>query len=1144
VDFYPLGTGHLEIEFASIFTEAAQATMPPFAALLLAAAVAQTPAEPLRVTGQVQLPAGIRVDTVRIELDPALEEYSAALARLRGVNPRPAPLATTRPRPDGSYELLAPGSGFYRITVRAGACGAEASLAPLLEEVELPPAEMHCASPSRSVPAFERWMAAGFGGENTFLWSPLASGPGTSAAPGKSALLAVRDARGEPVAGALVRPADIEPPDPLGVTGTDGRFPIAIPLRGWHPRLAVEGPGGARAAVSLGPSLVPGGVVPVVLRPPEEVAGRVVRAGGGPVAGALVWNGARPSSPPVRTGADGRFRLAVPAGAAVELGAAAAGFLPLRQNVARRAGSPVATTLELRPAAALSGLVVDARGRPVPGALVLAPRSNRQALSRADGRFRLTRLLPRGSYELTVQKEGFPRTTAAARTGAAGREVPPLRIVLGEGQRIRGKVLDREGRPIAAELTLAAEEYGGGEPERSVTSADAQGAFELRDLSPGRFELRAVARGFAPARRTGIEVGAGPEVVELGTVTLEPGTAIEGVVTDSAGSPVAGAEVIARSNEPVRSWFQEPEPPSPYLTGTDGRFRIVDLRRGDHVDLEIHHPAYAPAQALAVEVPTPEPLHVELKPARSLAGRVLGPRGEPVPGALLSRIEELRIGGGSQGSAFTLGQTGADGTFRVTGLAPGTLNLEVSAGGYRTRRTGGVQIPEDRDIEHFEVTLEPGVILAGRVLDSLGEPVGDASIWVHPERPPRDMMFRRPGPTRTDGEGRWQVDGLDPGAVRVDASHQRGRATARLLLAPGENHLDLTLPAGVEVAGRVGDEAGAPLPNVILRLVATEGMAGSSVASEADGTFVFPNVADGSFTLKASLRGYEEAAYPGEVRIAGQPVSGLDLHLSRSHPATIRGQLLGLGPDDLAGVRISARMEESYLVGSGVVEPGGRYHVGDVAAGEWTVEAHDGADNSAAGRVQIEPGASEAVLDLTFRSGLTLSGRILVDGRPLAGAEVLVGSLSPATGRPDAGHGRTAYDGSFAVRHLEAGPHELLVVGSGDGFGYAQPVDIAAERAVEIQVTTGSVRGHVLGNGGPIAGADVSLEGQDAALGSYSGPTATTDDQGSFELSAVGPGTYRVTVQKAGVAPAAATLVVRPGEAAAIEMDLSPAPVR
>ncbi|MEA2694269.1 MAG: Carboxypeptidase regulatory-like domain [Acidobacteriota bacterium] len=93
-------------------------------------------------------------------------------------------------------------------------------------------------------------------------------------------------------------------------------------------------------------------------------------------------------------------------------------------------------------------------------------------------------------------------------------------------------------------------------------------------------------------------------------------------------------------------------------------------------------------------------------------------------------------------------------------------------------------------------------------------------------------------------------------------------------------------------------------------------------------------------------------------------------------------------------------------------------------------------------------------------------------------------------------------------------------------------------------MTTGSVRGHVLGNDGPMAGADVSLEGQDPALGSYSGPTATTDDQGSFELSAVGPGTYRVTVQKAGVAPAAATLVVRPGEATAIEMDLSPAPVR
>jgi protocatechuate 3,4-dioxygenase beta subunit len=1133
--------------------------MSSFAALLLAAAVARTPAEPLRVTGQVQLPAGMRMETVRIELDPMFEEYALALARFRGVN-RPAPLATTRPRPDGSYEIPAPGSGFYRVTVRAGACGAEASLAPLVEEVELPSAEPRCASPSRSAaPAFERWMAAGFGGENTFIWSPLAEGHRTAPPAGNSAFLAVRNARGEPVAGAFVRPADAEPPGPLGVTGAEGRFPIAIPSMHWRPRLSVEGPGGAEARITLGPSLVPGGTVPVVLRPPEEIAGRVVRANGGqPVAGALVWSGARPSSRPVHTGADGRFRLSVPAGTAIELGAAAAGFLPLQQGVPRRAGRPPAVlTLQLRPAAALSGLIVDARGRPVPGAWVLALPSNRQAWSRADGRFRLTRLLPRGAYELTVRKEGFPRTTAAARTGAAGREVPPLRIVLGEGQRIRGKVLDREGRPVvAAELTLTPDsaEYGGaGERLRSVTSADAQGAFELRHLSPGRFELRVLARGFAPARRTAIEVGAGPEAVEIGVITLEPGAAIEGVVTDVAGNPIAGAEVTPSSNEPVGNGFQESEPPSPYRAGADGRFRIADLRRGDHVDLRIQHPGYAPAQVLGVEVPTPEPLHVELKVARSLAGRVLGPRGEPVSGALLSRVEEVRIGFSAHGSTFTLSHTGADGTFRATGLAPGTLNLEISAAGYRTRRTGGIPIPEDRDVEHLEIILEPGVILAGRVLDSQGEPVGDAQIWVHPERPQRDRLFQMPGSTRTDGEGHWQADGLEPGTVRVEASHQRGRATARLMLAPGENHLDLTLPAGVEVAGRVGDEADAPLPNVSLQLVSTEGKAGFWAASEADGTFVFPNVAEGSFTLKASLRGYEEATYPAEVRIAGQPVSGLDLHLARAHPATIRGQLLGLGPDDLAGVRISARMERSYLTVSGAVEPGGRYHVDGVSAGEWTVEAHAGAGADAAGRVQIEPGASEAVLDLTFKSSLTLTGRILVDGRPLAGAEVLVAPRAPAAARrPDAadatdaafGQGRTAYDGSFAVRRLKAGPHEILFVGQGDGFGYAQPVEVAADHTVEIQVTTGSIHGHVFGNGGPIAGADVTLEGQDPVLGRYSGPSAATDDQGSFELSGVGPGTYRVTVQKAGSAPAAATLVVRPGETAAIEFDLSPAPAK
>ena len=150
-----------------------------------------------------------------------------------------------------------------------------------------------------------------------------------------SAQVTVRDLAGKPVVGAQVRL--VNGPGGAGWaigwedwrTDTDGHYLLERLSPGARYAVIVESPGYVTAEVRL-PKLNPGKRVdlePIVLeRPEREIAGRVVSPDGSrPVAGAIVTflqSLAPPATrvdgeaqPWVATGADGRFRFAVPASA-------------------------------------------------------------------------------------------------------------------------------------------------------------------------------------------------------------------------------------------------------------------------------------------------------------------------------------------------------------------------------------------------------------------------------------------------------------------------------------------------------------------------------------------------------------------------------------------------------------------------------------------------------------------------------------------------------------------------------------------------------------------------------------------------------------------------------------------------------------
>jgi protocatechuate 3,4-dioxygenase beta subunit len=1152
-------------------------------------AAAAAPPPPLRLTGRILPP--VPADT-RVELFSVVSSYPEAVRFLR--DETVPPLASAQPRADGSFEIQAPESGLYRVRLRAeGRLPIEALLIPLVEETELPPVALQSVlalqitvlrPDGQPVPGLRlrALSVEAFGLGAGVAWRPAQSegitdpagnltlpqgGNGklsfVALAPGapdrfveaidgtlhtlrltwkEPRIVEVRGQDGKALPGLLVRWNLM----PFGLTGSDGR--LALPAATSGATLRLEDASGFLAEVPVPPEEK--GTIAVRLPAGRTVAGRVLDAATRkPLPGALVWSDGHRA---VRADVEGRFRIQAFSGAAT-VDAAAAGHLPSSAEARPGDGQPL--TFALPPATALDGVVTDGSGRPVAGAEVQARSASSRfrdetpeisARSGADGRFHLASLAIGQMYEVAATRAGFAAATLSVEAVPAGKSVP-LRIVLRHGSSVAGRIMDREGRPVAgAELILHPASRRGQSWEGETTArSDSAGRFELGDLGPGRFDLQATHHGFAPTTVHGVEIPTAPRTVDLGEMTLVPGAVIEGRVTDRRGAPVAQAEIDFGCSDFFPMGRPRSAQSQPAATGPDGRFRFEDLAPESSCSLIIRHAGYTTARLPGVKAPTSEPLRVELAAARVLNGRVVGPLGEPVQGASIDQIEtrQIRLGGSGSGmtSSESGGRTDAEGRFQLNELAAGPVDLIVSAEGYKRRTLNGIEAPEAGGPE-LAISLEKGEALTGKVVDSHGEPVAAAALHALPEEPLTHGS--REVEAVTDGDGRYRLEGLETGRYSVQAESPDGQSVdTSAEIRPGVNRLDLAFPGGTDVTGRVLDRDGIPVPGATASLLtAPSGRIFHAVAA-AEGWFHIRAVPDGDYLLAGAAEGFSSTLQPGEIHIAGQAVQGLELRLDRG--TVLTGRLLGIKSEEISIIQASTRPGSGPHAWKTGTAEGESYRISGLSPGAWEVTAFTSGDRNARGSVVIEPGMDRATLDLEWATGFTLSGRVLLDNAPLADAHILI--QGPEAASPSGGRTVTAWDGSFRFPGLRAGRHVVAVAGHG-GIGFSQDLEISGDREITIEISTGAVSGQVLSAAGaPVAGALVSLFGEkpgenpDLASG-FQGPAVRSGEQGSFELPHLAAGSYRVKVRAEGFADAENRIVVTPGGMVRMEVVLKEAP--
>ena len=488
----------------------------------------------------------------------------------------------------------------------------------------------------------------------------------------------------------------------------------------------------------------------VELKRAFTVTGRLLGPEGSPVDEglAVLRRGSLSSSMSLQPG--GGFELELPPGVAAELALSSPATRELRMSL--KAGLP-GEVRDLGALRAPRGVEIIGRvssadsGRPVAGARIWLPRSSEAgallawadrdllaATSAADGSFRLTGA-PDGPLQLRIDAAGYARAHRAVQPPEAGGGLLDVgEVALARGATVR--VLFA-GEP--ADGAVARADLRGDWQEMDMLSAPVdEGRAILRNVPPGQLRIT-VQRGQALLCERELTVPPGEEEVEAecaensvrvrGTVMIGGRPAGPGTLVWMAPAPRFPAritEVTSPGGLRQQQVLGQGRPQVDVAVAQDGAFASDELPPGPW------KVSWVPvsgslSEPVSVEVPAlPAGSDYEAIltfPGGALAGIVLDPENRPAERA---RVRDL----GTGAVAFT----GADGSFVLTGAAPGKHSIQAERDELASPVVEAEVVPDQAgDLIRLVLGERQDPEIRIVALDTEGHPVAGAFVFLEEE---------------------------------------------------------------------------------------------------------------------------------------------------------------------------------------------------------------------------------------------------------------------------------------------------------------------------------------------------------------------------------------------------------------------------
>lgn len=337
---------------------------------------------------------------------------------------------------------------------------------------------------------------------------------------------------------------------------------------------------------------------------------------------------------------------------------------------------------------------------------------------------------------------------------------------------------------------------------------------------------------------------------------------VDGVVLDPKGAPVAGATIWISSG--AGGWPSLGEEFGKSDASGPGRFHLPVVERIHWISA--YAPSFAPSPALSLSgrEATNGRITIELQlldEGGCIRGRVVDSSARPVSRAFVyasgpwSNPRVLRKGTTGEHPPARTTRTHDDGTFEIEGAPVGDVHLVVRARDHAPaweRFTLTAQPPKEVDL-----TLRKGGTLEGTLETGDGEPLPGVEVRVVPvQKLPEPRIEVLTAFARTDDDGHFIVEHLmaEPLEATVDAG-EIGTATLAFSVADGEmKEWSPELSRGLEIRGRVVDEAGAAFPRWKVEARFEKRESGEklpvAVATSSDGRFTIPRCGDKPYEVR------------------------------------------------------------------------------------------------------------------------------------------------------------------------------------------------------------------------------------------------------------------------------------------------------
>ena len=452
--------------------------------------------------------------------------------------------------------------------------------------------------------------------------------------------------------------------------------------------------------------------------------------------------------------------------------------------------------------------------------------------------------------------------------------------------------------------------------------------------------------------------------------------------------------------------------------------------------------------------------------------------------------------------------TAEDGKFEFTGLAAGKYSINGAKRGFisadydqheqfSTAIVTGVGL----DTENLLLRLAPAAVIAGKVLDEVGESVRRATVTLYfDDHSTGADEIRRSRTSQTDDQGVFEMATLTPGAYFLSASATPWYAvhpTQDTRRSPHESpelpasdrSLDVAYPTTYYADVTDADSA-TPIPvrggerlEVDIHLNPVPALhLFFHVADNGGNGFNMPQLQQPALGGVASVPGTSgRMISPGTVEITGVPagrynvrmggrgqsmqMSGVDLNRDGEQIDTSKGEAL-------SSVKVSAHLVgESVLPRNLTVRLRSEHHepaafqefdakgealLREIPAGKYEVSISDTAkrysivrltaDGAAvSGHILTVPAGASASISLTLAGGNgEVQGTVTRAGKPFAGAMVVLVPKVPQGDHDLFRRDQSDLDGTFTLHGVVPGSYTVVAIENGWEMDWSQPLVMAA----------------------------------------------------------------------------------------------------